>query len=389
MLRSFVITADTVFAPDRVITGGAVMVLDGLINGIGDATTMAAGPEMRRIDASGLILAPGLLDIQLNGGFGHDFTEEANAIWQVGARLPAFGVTGFLPTVVTSAMAARDALLAALAAGPPPGYLGATPLGAHFEGPFISPQASGAHDPACLRDPADADADVARWSAEAGVRMVTLAPELDGAIELITALVSRGVIVSAGHSAADRDQAAAAFDAGATYATHLFNAMPPLGHREPGLAGAALADSRVTVGLIADGLHVHRDLIRISAQAAGRHRVSLVTDATAGLGMGPGSYRLGGRDVILDGASIRLADDGRLAGSTLTADEALRSFVSMTGWTAADALTTMTSTPQRLLGLTDRGALRVGSRADLTLFTPELNVVATFVGGQPVHGPWE
>lgn len=383
-----VITADTVVLPDRVMTRGAVVVDDGLITDIVDAESVTAGPEARRIDASGLILSAGLLDIQINGGFGHDFTHEAGAIWEVGARLPAYGVTGFLPTVVTSDMAARDAMLSVLAAGPPQGYSGATPLGAHFEGPFLSPQRSGAHDPTYLRVPSDADPDIARWSRAAGVRMVTIAPELDGSIELISALTSRGVTVSAGHSVANRDQAAAAFDAGATYATHLFNAMPVLGHREPGLAGAALADPRVTVGLIADGLHVHRDVIRIAAHAAGRHRVSLVTDATAGLGMDPGRYRLGGREVILDGSSVRLADDGRLAGSALTADEALRRFVSMTGWTAADALATMTSTPQRLLGLTDRGTLRVGARADLSLFTPELSVVATFVGGQPVHGPW-
>ncbi len=387
-MSSLVITADTVVLPDRVMSRGAIVVDDGLITDIVAAESVTAGPETRRIDASGLILSAGLLDIQINGGFGHDFTHEAGAIWEVGARLPAYGVTGFLPTVVTSDMAARDAMLSVLAAGPAEGYSGATPLGAHFEGPFLSPERSGAHDPTYLRSPSDPDPDVERWSREAGVRMVTIAPELDGAIDLISALTARGVAVSAGHSAADRDQAAAAFDAGATYATHLFNAMPPLGHREPGLAGAALADPRVTVGLIADGLHVHRDVIRIAAHAAGRRRVSLVTDATAGLGMDPGRYRLGGRDVVLDGAAVRLADNGRLAGSALTADEALRRFVSMTGWTATDALATMTSTPQRLLGLADRGTLRVGGRADLTLFTPELHVVATFVGGQPVHGPW-
>jgi len=387
-VSSILITADMVLLPNRVMTRGAVLVAHGLISDIGDAESIKGGPDTRRIDGSGLILSAGLIDIQINGGFGHDFTHQAGAIWEVGARLPEFGVTGFVPTIVTSDMTAREHLRSVLAAGPPQGYRGATPLGAHFEGPFISPQASGAHDPAYLRVPSDADPDVARWSAETGVRMVTLAPELDGAIELINALTSRGVVVSAGHSAADRDQAAAAFEAGATYATHLFNAMPPLGHREPGLAGAALADPRVTVGLIADGLHVHPDVVRVAAHAAGRDRVSLVTDATAALGMEAGRYVLGGRDVILDRDSVRLGDDGRLAGSALTADEALRSFVSMTNWTATDALATMTSTPQRLLGLTDRGTLRVGLRADMSLFTPEMSVVATFIGGQPVHGPW-
>ena len=219
--------------------------------------------------------------------------------------------------------------------------------------------------------------------------MATIAPELDGAIELIRELVARGVVVSAGHSAASYKQAVAGFDAGITYATHLFNAMPPLGHREPGLVGAALEDPRVIVGLIADGIHVHQAVIRIIAAAVGPARLSLVTDATAALGMDLGGYVLGGRGVVLDGTSVRLAEDGRLAGSALSADQALRGFGSMIGWAAADVLATMTSVPARLLGLADRGHVQVGGRADLTLFTPDLEVVATFVGGQPLHGPWK
>jgi N-acetylglucosamine-6-phosphate deacetylase len=365
-----------------------VLVIDGSISAIAAAGELDAPPGAREIDAREFTLAPGLLDIQINGGFGHDFTHESESIWEVGALLPAFGVTAFVPTVVTSSAAERGSMLQALAKGPPPAYSGAMPLGAHFEGPFISPGRSGAHDPAFLRSPLDADPDVAQWSAGGGVRMVTLAPELEGALDLTRALVARGVTVSAGHSEATHDQAVAGFDAGITYATHLFNAMPPLGHREPGLAGAALADPRVTVGMISDGIHSHPAVMRVAAAAAGRERVSLVTDATAALGMAPGRYVLGGRDVVLDATSVRLADDGRLAGSALTADEGLRRFVSMTGWTAADALATMTSVPARLLKLTDRGALRVGGRADLTLFTSNLEVVATFVAGKPVHGPW-
>lgn len=366
----------------------SVLVEDGLISAIGTTGELNLPAGAQAINAGDLTLAPGLIDIQINGGFGHDFTHESDSIWEVGARLPAYGVTAFVPTVVTSSVAERESMLRALADGPPPGYSGAMPLGAHFEGPFINPKRSGAHDPAFLRSPLAADPDVPTWSANSGVRMITLAPELEGALDLTRALVARGVTVSAGHSEAGHDQAVAGFDAGITYITHLFNAMPPLGHREPGLCGAALADPRVTVGLIADGIHSHPAVMRIAAAAAGRLRVSLVSDATAALGMSPGRYLLGGRDVVLDATSVRLAQDGRLAGSALTADEGLRRFVSMTGWTAADALATMTSVPARLLKLPDRGALRVGGRADLTLFTPNLEVVATFVAGKPVHGPW-
>lgn len=362
-----------------------VAVENGVITGMGDGAVLSPPEGSERIDAHGLIVAPGLIDIQVNGGFGRDFTTDAAAIWDVGARLPAFGVTSFIPTVVTSAPEARQQMLAALSAGPPAGYLGATPLGAHFEGPFISPQASGAHDPRYLRLPVDPSVATDGWSAAAGLRMVTVAPELDGALEMVRALVGRGVVVSAGHSMATFEQAQAGFDAGMTYVTHLFNAMSALGHREPGLVGAALADPRVTVGLIPDGVHVHPAVVKLAANSAGRDRLSLVTDATAGLGMAPGQYILGGRDVVLDGTSVRLVDGGALAGSAISADEALRRFITMCGWTAADALATLTAVPARLLGLEDRGVIRVGARADVALLSPNLAVEATFIGGTPAY----
>ena len=305
------------------------------------------------------MLIPGLIDIQLNGGLGHDFTEEPGSIWRVGARLPAYGVTAFVPTVVTSSADARKRMLDTIAGGPPPGYAGAQVLGAHFEGPFISPQASGAHDRSHLRLPTEADADVSAWSRDAGVRMVTIAPELPGALDLIRQLVERGVVLSAGHSTATFDEGRAGIEAGIRYATHVFNAMPPLGHREPGLAGAVLSDPRVTVGLIPDGIHVHPAVAGLVCAALGINRLSLVTDATSGLGMEPGRYSLGGRDVEVDGTAVRLVDDGRLAGSALTADQALRSLVAITGWTPLDAARSMTSVPARLLGLDDRGGIRV------------------------------
>ena len=368
-------------APGGYTERAEVVIQDGLIAAVGEAAAIAPS-GVERLDADRLIVAPGLIDIQLNGGFGHDFTHEPTSIWEVGARLPPYGVTSFMPTVITSAADARKAMLAVLRAGPPATYRGATPLGVHFEGPFINPERAGAHDPNLLREPTNADADVAGWSPAAGVRMVTLAPELPGALELTRSLVQRGVLVSAGHSGSSRDQATAGFDAGITYVTHLFNAMSPLGHREPGLAGAALAHPRLTVGLIADGIHVHVDVLRIAAAAAGPTRVSLVTDATATLGMAAGRYLLGGRDVVLDGISVRLADDGRLAGSAISADEGLRRFASASGWPAHAVIGAMTSVPARVLGLTDRGAIAVGARADLALLSEDLRVVAIFVGGE-------
>lgn len=377
--------ADAVTAED-VLPGAMIELEAGAIVHVGSAGPST--PTDRVIDAGGLLAAAGLIELQLNGGWGADFTSDPDAMWQVGERLPATGVTTFLPTIISAPRDARDAALAALAAGPPTAHAGALPLGLHFEGPFLHPAAAGAHDPAVLRSPEQAEVGADDWSVERGVRLVTLAPELPGATGLIGALLGRGVRVSAGHSAADFEQALAGFAAGITYVTHLFNAMPPLHHRQPGLVGAALADRRVTVGLIPDGLHTHPAVLGLIAAAVGRERLSLVTDATAGLGQPAGPASLAGREVIVDEVSVRLAGNGRLAGSALAADEGLRRFMAMTGWSAADTLATMTAVPARLLGLADRGRLAAGARADIVLFTPALEVVATFVGGRAVFGPW-
>jgi N-acetylglucosamine-6-phosphate deacetylase len=359
----------------------AIVCQAGVIAMMGSLAAMALPAGATTVEVGDGVLTPGLIDIQLNGGFGHDFTEEPASIWEVGARLPAFGVTAFVPTVVTSAADSRTRMLDALRAGPPAGYRGAEVLGAHFEGPFISPQASGAHDKSLLRVPLEPDADVRSWSRDAGVLLVTLAPELPGALDLTRELVSRGVVVSSGHSAATFEEGRAGIDAGARYATHLFNAMPSLGHREPGLIGALVADARVTLGLIPDGIHVHPSVVALTAAGIGLNRLSIVTDATAGLGMDPGRYSLGGRDVNLDGTSVRL-EDGTLAGSALSADQAVRSLVAMTGRTPQDAARTMTSVPAALLRLEGRGDIRVGARADFTLFTRDLHVAATYIGGE-------
>jgi N-acetylglucosamine-6-phosphate deacetylase len=206
-------------------------------------------------------------------------------------------------------------------------------------------------------------------------------PELPGALDLTRELVARGVVVSSGHSAATFEEGRAGIDAGARYATHLFNAMPSLGHREPGLIGALVADPRVTLGLIPDGIHVHPSVVALTAAGIGPNRLSIVTDATAGLGMDPARYSLGGREVRLDGTSVRL-EDGTLAGSALTADQAIRSLVAITGWAPQEAARTMTSVPATLLRLEGRGEIRIGGRADFTLFTRDLQVAATYIGGK-------
>lgn len=290
----------------------------------------------------------GLIDLQVNGAGGFDLTSDPESVWRVGAVLSRFGVGTFLPTLVSPSWAIVDRGRTALAAGPPSGYDGAHPLGWHVEGPFLAPTRAGAHDPATLRAP-DIDA-VADWSPGSGIRMVTLAPELPGALDIVRSLVSRGVVVSAGHSSATYDEAVAGFDAGIRSVTHLFNAMARLDHREPGLAGAALADDRVTIGVIPDGLHVHPRMVALVRRLVGPNRLAVVTDAIAALGMPPGAYRLAGRDCLVDETSARLPSGG-LAGSVIGLDRAVANLAAFTGISEADAALAATIVPARLLGL--------------------------------------
>lgn len=369
----------TVLTPDPVIDDGAVLIDGGRIVAVGGPDLTAPDGAAIR-DASGLVLAPGFLDLQINGGFGKDFTADPATIWEVAARLPRFGVTGFLPTIITSPPETVRRAQAVLRSGPPAGWSGARPLGLHLEGPFLNPDKKGAHNPAHLR-PATTTG-IEGWSPEASVRLVTLAPELPGALEAIAELVRRGVVVSTGHSTATFEQATAAFDAGARYATHLFNAMPALHHREPGLVAAALSDPRITIGLIPDGLHVHPALVALVWRLLGPDRLNLVTDAMAAMGMTPGDYVLGDFRVSVDETSARLPD-GTLAGCVLSLDAILRAFRACTGASLPDTIATVTSTPARLLGLHDgRGHIKPGVPADLVLMTAMGEIVETYVEGK-------
>jgi N-acetylglucosamine-6-phosphate deacetylase len=372
----------TVVTPDITVAQGAVAVQEGRITAVTPAKEVTIPGSARVVDAQGLFLTPGFIDLQCNGGWGHDFSQDPGSIWQVASRLPQTGVTGFLPTVVTSPLATIEAAQAAWQGGPPAGWRGAQPIGLHLEGPFLNEARKGAHNPAHLRPPDPAVIDA--WRPEQGVRLVTLAPELPGALGVIAQLAAQGVIVSAGHSLADGEAAQKGIDAGLRYGTHLFNAMPPMLHREPGLAGALLADERVTLGLIADGLHVHPTLIKVVWQALGPHRLNLVSDAMAALGMPPGRYRLGDFEVTVDEHSARLSD-GTLAGSVMPLDAALYCFRQMTGCSLSAALPLVTTTPARLLGLAHRkGRIAPGYDADLLLLDKVGRVVKSWVGGEEI-----
>ena len=255
-----------IVTPPTILDCAEVFVENGRIVAVDPPGQHAIPEDAEIIDAEGQIVVPGFIDMQFNGAFGHDFAREPESIWQVAKGLPQWGVTSFLPTVVTSPLTTVKKAQETMGIRPYQ-YAGAEPLGLHIEGPFINPQKKGAHNPNHIQLPTlEAVAD---WSPETHIRLVTLAPEREGALPVISALAERNVIVSAGHSMATFDEAKAGFDAGIRYGTHLFNAMPALHHREPSLPGALLDDPRVIIGIIPDGIHVHPNLINVVWQAAG------------------------------------------------------------------------------------------------------------------------
>ena len=339
------------------------------------------GPDTdQKADLTADIVAPGLIDLQVNGGFGVEVGADPAAILTLAQRLPEAGVTAFLPTLITSPAAFYPRVFDAVrAAGTPDG---AEPLGLHLEGPFLSPRRAGAHKLDLIES---ADDTLFNALLEATcVRLVTLAPERPGAAIRIRRLRERGIVASLGHTDATYEQFVSGVDAGATMATHLYNAMSPFGHRAPGVIGAGLVDDRVTVGLIADGVHSHPASLQLAVRAKGADRIALVSDIMPAAGMPPGVYLFGGQQVTVDGRSARLAD-GTLAGSITTLDQAVRNIVCWTDATPVDALRMAGEVPARTLGLSDRGRIVTGAIADIALFDDDLTVRVTIARGRIVY----
>lgn len=328
------------------------------------------------------LITPGLIDLQVNGAYGYDFTNDAATVSQVARRLPETGVTAFMPTVITSQFDAYPARLAEIReAMRAEGQDQARILGVHLEGPYLSAARKGAHPQEYIR-PIDVD-EIRKWAGNPVVKIVTLAVELDGALDAARALREMGIVTSVGHSNATYEQAMDGFAAGANWATHLYNAQSPLQHRAPGVMGAILI-SETPCGLIVDGIHSHPAMVNLAYKAKGPHGIILVTDCMAAMGMPPGRYELGHYDVIVTAESARLAD-GTLAGSILQMNQAVQNMVTYTGCGLADALTMATTTPARLMGLRDCGQLTPGACADLAVFTPDMQVTHTFVAGKLVY----
>jgi N-acetylglucosamine-6-phosphate deacetylase len=372
----------------RLVDGGTV-VEDGWVRFDGERivargtgpTWVAEAGGLRATDAAGDWLAPGFVDIHVHGGGGAAFDDGAEAIARGLALHRRHGTTRSVVSLVTAtvgSLAQRVREVAALAAADP------RILGSHLEGPFLDAGHKGAHDPALLRPPTAADVDLLLEAAGGTLRQVTLAPELPGGMDAIRALSAAGVAVAVGHTAADYDQALAAFDAGASILTHAFNAMPGLHHRAPGPVAAATRTPGVTLEVVNDGVHVHPEVVRL-AFAAAPGRVALITDAMAAAGSADGDYRLGGLDVEVREGVARLAAGGSIAGSTLTLDDALRRAVLEVGIPVAEAVRAVTSTPAAAVGRSgDLGRLLPGYAADAVLLDADFTVRQVWSAGAPV-----
>ena len=345
-----------------------------------------APPRRPDVDLAGAVVVPGFVDVHVHGGGGASYTDGDLAdIERAAAFHRRHGTTSTLASLVTASPADLLAGLRALAESTRSGVI----AGIHVEGPWLSPARGGAHDVGQLRDPDAAEIDAALAAGNGAIRMVTLAPERFGSAVAIGRLVDAGVVVAVGHTDATYEQTRQAIDIGATVGTHLFNAMRPLHHREPGPALALLQDSRVTVELIADGVHLHPAVIRAVIDAVGPKRVALVTDATAAAGLGDGAFRLGQVQIDVTAGVACVHGTSTIAGSTATMDQLFRA-VAGAGPdfdAALAAAVQMTSTtPARVLGLPDVGTLRPGTAADLVVLDQDLQVRAVMRDGDWVTG---
>jgi N-acetylglucosamine-6-phosphate deacetylase len=354
----------------------AVLVQDGHIAwvGTGDPPQPA---DLELIAQPGELIAPGFIDLQVNGFGGHDAAAGSDAISAISGQLPQSGVTGFIPTMISRPLEEVGAFVMAARNASAPG---ARVLGAHLEGPFLSPSFHGAHEERFVVTPSPIGVEKILACPP---RMMTIAPELPDALDAIARLHAAGVIVAAGHSGADYEHGLRAIQAGVRFGTHLYNAMRDFHHRSPGLVTALLMDPRITVGIIADGLHLHDAVCQQVLQLKGADHVALTTDQTAAAGAPPGPYQLGGRDVISDGRSARL-EDGTLAGSVATLDALVRRMAQLPGATLEQAITMAATTPATVLGEAKLGRLQPGCHADIVILDREQRVRLTMVAGRVV-----
>ncbi len=386
-MAPLLIQADSAFTPTEEIPDASILIEDGAILAVGPRSDVPVPKGARLHRASGLTAVPGFVDLHVHGAGGHDVMEgRPEALATIASTLARKGTTSFLATTVTappdllcrSVGEIADCVNGGASSG------GTSPaahiLGIHLEGPFINSLRRGVHPEACIAPPSASLLDRILLSSKGATRLITLAPEMPGALELIAHARRAGLIVAMGHTDATYAQACAAIELGARHAVHVFNAMRPFSHRETGVLGAVLTTPGVTAELIADGVHVDPPAMRLLLSCKGKDEVLLVSDGTAATGMPDGQYQLGGFELFVQGGVCRNAQ-GRLAGSTLTLDRAIRNMVAMSVPFPA-ALQMATRNPARVLGLEKRkGVLAPGADADLVLLDAELQVRGVMTRG--------
>jgi N-acetylglucosamine-6-phosphate deacetylase len=380
-------TAGRLLTPTDAVEHPLVLVEQGRVVDVSARSRRQVPAGVSTADFGNSVIAPGYVDLHIHGSAGYDVMDDtAEALPAIEQLLARHGVTSYFPTTVTAPMDTTLRALERLAdaiekreRNDGDGKIRALPLGIHLEGPFISHARRGVHPPENLLAPT-LPLFERFWEAARGrIRMMTIAPELEGATEVIAEAARRGVCVSLGHSDADFAAAERGIVAGARHATHTFNAMRPLDHRSPGILGAVLTDRRVSADIIADGVHLDPAIVKLFADAKGLEQTVLITDATSATGMPDGRYRLGSFEVdVHDGKCMA---DGKLAGSVLTMDRAVRNLARFAEWELPRAVAAASQNPARAARIANKGVLAVGADADFVVLSPEGEVLRTFVGG--------
>src|ERR1035438_8511087 len=380
-------TAGRLLTPTDAVEHPLVLVEQGRVLEISARTSRQVPAGVSVSDFGDSLMAPGYVDLHIHGSAGYDVMDDtAEALPAIEQLLARHGVTSYFPTTVTAPMDTTLRALKRLAdaiekreQNNADGKFRALPLGIHLEGPFISHARRGVHPPENLLAPTLTLFEQFWQAARGHIRMLTIAPELENAPEVIAEAARRGVCVSLGHSDADFAAAERGIAAGARHATHTFNAMRPLDHRSPGILGAVLTDGRVSADIIADGVHLDPAIVKLFAKAKGLEQTVLITDAISATGMPDGRYRLGSFKVdVRDGKCMA---DGKLAGSVLTMDRAVRNLARFAEWDLPQAVAAASQNPARVARIANKGVLTVGADADFVVLSPEGEVFRTFIGG--------